>query len=70
MVGKGHLGMEVEGSHPIDAGIEEHLCIPSNYESRRGENYNTLYRGKQVEQKNVPCEELTQRYTDEVVNFI
>ena len=31
MVGKWHLGMEVEGSHPIDAGFDEHLGIPSNY---------------------------------------
>lgn len=70
MVGKWHMGMEVKGSHPIDAGFDEHLGIPSNYGKSRGANYNTLYRGKQVEQKNVPCEELTNRYTDEVVNFI
>lgn len=70
MVGKWHLGMEVEGSHPIDAGFDEHLGIPSNYGKNRGPNYNTLYRGKEIEQKNVPCEELTQRYTDEVVQFI
>ncbi len=70
VVGKWHLGMEVEGSHPIDAGFDEHLGIPSNYAKHRGPNYNTLYRGKEVEQKNVACEELTQRYTDEVVNFI
>ena len=70
MVGKWHLGLEVEGSHPLDAGFDEHLGIPSNYETKRGPNYNTLYRGREVEQKNVPCEELTQRYTDEVVNFI
>jgi arylsulfatase A-like enzyme len=70
MVGKWHLGMEVEGSHPIDAGFDEHLGIPSNYGKNRGPNYNTLYRGKAVEKKNVRCEELTNRYTDEVVNFI
>nr|WP_246114585.1 sulfatase [Rubripirellula tenax] len=70
MVGKWHLGMEVEGSHPIDAGFDEYLGIPSNYAKSRGPNYNTLYRGKQVEQLKVPCEELTKRYTDEVVSFI
>ncbi len=70
MVGKWHLGMEVKGSHPLDAGFDEHLGIPSNYGKNRGPNYNTLYRGRQVEQKNVPCEELTKRYTDEVVSFI
>lgn len=70
MVGKWHLGMEVEGSHPIDAGFDEHLGIPSNYGKARGPNYNTLYRGKQIQKKNVPCEELTKRYTDEVVGFV
>jgi len=70
MVGKWHLGMEVEGSHPIDAGFDEHLGIPSNYSPVRGPNHNTLYRGKKVEERNVPCEALTQRYTDEVVGFI
>ncbi len=70
MVGKWHLGMEIDGSHPLDAGFDEHLGIPSNYEPKRGPNYNTLYRGKQVEQKNVRCQELTRRYTDEVVEFI
>ena len=70
MVGKWHLGLEVEGSHPIDAGFDEHLGIPSNYGKNRGPNYNTLYRGKQIERKNVPCEELTKLYTDEVVKFI
>ncbi|MFG0264874.1 MAG: sulfatase, partial [Rhodopirellula sp. JB055] len=70
MVGKWHLGMEVEGSHPLDAGFDEYFGIPSNYEPRRGKNHNTLYRGKAVEQKNVPCEVLTKRYTDEVIEFI
>lgn len=70
MVGKWHLGMDVAGSHPLDAGFDEHLGIPSNYESKRGKNFDTLYRGRQVEQRNVPCQELTRRYTDEVVSFI
>lgn len=70
MVGKWHLGMEVPGSHPLDAGFDEHLGIPSNYEPSRGKNYNTLYRGRKVLERNVACEELTTRYTDEVVSFI
>lgn len=70
MVGKWHLGMEVEGSHPLDAGFDEHLGIPSNYSPARGPNHNTLYRGKEVEQRNVSCDELTKRYTDEAVEFI
>lgn len=70
MVGKWHLGLEVEGSHPLDAGFDEHLGIPSNYEAKRGDNYDTLYRGRRVEKQKVRCEELTRRYTDEVVEFI
>lgn len=70
MVGKWHLGMEVEGSHPIDAGFDEHLGIPSNYSPARGTDHNTLYRGKHGEERNVACEALTKRYTDEVVEFI
>lgn len=70
MAGKWHLGIEIKGSHPIDAGFDEHLGIPSNYSKGRGPNYNTLYRGKEVEEKNVPCQALTKRYTDEVVAFI
>ncbi len=70
MVGKWHLGMEVEGSHPIDAGFDEHLGIPSNFAKSRGPNHNTLYRGKKVEAKNMRFEELTERYTDEAVAFI
>ena len=73
MVGKWHLGMEVEGSHPLDAGFDEYLGIPSNYAKKsktRGPNADTLYRGKQVEKPNVAMQELTELYTDEVVDFI
>ena len=70
MVGKWHLGLEINGAHPLDAGFDEHLGIPSNYEPKRGPNYNTLYRGRKIELENVRCQELTQRYTDEVVEFI
>tara|TARA_R110002049_G_scaffold285698_4_gene467000 strand:- start:132102 stop:135716 length:3615 start_codon:yes stop_codon:yes gene_type:complete len=70
MVGKWHLGLEIDGSHPIDAGFDDHLGIPSNYESKRGKNHNTLYRGRRIEQAKVRCEELTRLYTDEVVDFI
>ncbi len=70
MVGKWHMGVYVKGSHPIDAGFDEHLGIPSNFARQRGPNHNTLYRGKQVEARNVPFQELTRRYTDEAVAFI
>lgn len=70
MVGKWHLGMEVDGCHPLDAGFDEHLGIPSNYEPRRGPNHDTLYRGRKIEKKKVRCQDLTRLYTDEVVQFI
>ena len=69
MVGKWHLGIAIEGSHPLDAGFDEYLGIPSNY-SNTIENADTLYRGKTIEKPKVACQELTQRYTDEVVSFI
>lgn len=70
MVGKWHLGMEIEGSHPLDAGFDEHLGIASNYEKKRGKGHSTLYRGREVEAENVPFQALTKRYTDEAVEFI
>lgn len=70
IVGKWHLGMEIEGSHPLDAGFDEHLGIPSNYEAKRGKSHKVLYRGREVEAENVPFQVLTKRYTDEAVAFI
>ena len=70
MVGKWHLGMGVEGSDPIDAGFDEHLGIPSNFSKSRGPDHNTLFRGKQVEEKGLPFQALTSRYTDEAISFI
>ncbi|MDA8634481.1 sulfatase-like hydrolase/transferase [Verrucomicrobiales bacterium] len=70
IVGKWHLGMEIEGSHPLDAGFDEHLGIASNYEKKRGTGFNHLYRGREVEAENVPFQALTERYTDEAIEFI
>ncbi len=69
LVGKWHLGFRVEGSHPLDAGFDEHIGIPSNY-AKKVLGHDTLYRGKAVERKGVKFEELTEIYTDEVVSFI
>jgi arylsulfatase A-like enzyme len=69
IVGKWHLGFHVEGSHPLDAGFDEHLGIPSNY-AKKVSDYDTLYRGKSIERKKVKFQELTTLYTDEVVHFI
>lgn len=68
-VGKWHLGFHVDGSHPLDAGFDEHLGIPSNY-AAKVLDFDTLYRGKEVERAQVRYEELTRLYTDEVIRFI
>ena len=70
MVGKWHLGMNVEGSHPLDAGFNEWLGIPRNYDSKGEGDNNTLYHNRAVEAENVECEILTRRYTDKVISFI
>jgi len=70
IVGKWHLGMEITGSHPLDAGFDKHLDIASNYEKKRGQDHSTLYRGREIEAKNVPFQALTKRYTDEALQFI
>lgn len=69
IVGKWHLGFHVEGSHPLDAGFDEHFGIPSNY-AKKVRGYDTLYRGREVVRTKVKFEELTELYTDEVVKFI
>lgn len=70
MVGKWHLGMRLKGSHPIDAGFDEYLGIPRNYDPKGREDNNTLYHNKEVLEENVECEMLTKRYTDKVISFI
>ena len=70
MVGKWHMGFKVEGSHPLDAGFDEYLGLPTNPSSRLGPDFSTLYRGRQAEVRKVDFTTLTKRYTDEVVSFI
>ncbi|MEO9475984.1 MAG: sulfatase [Cyclobacteriaceae bacterium] len=70
MVGKWHLGMNVEGSHPLDAGFDEWLGIPRNYDPKNKIDNNTLYHNREVLQENVACEILTSAYTDKVISFI
>ena len=70
IVGKWHLGFDCAGSHPLDAGFDEHLGIPANYSSRSAASYRTLFRGKQVVKREVDYKELVGRYTDEAVAFI
>lgn len=69
LVGKWHLGFEVEGSHPLDAGFDEHFGIGSNYATTIPETHR-LYRGKTIVKENAKFLEITKAYTDEVVKFI
>ncbi len=71
MVGKWHLGFHVNGSHPLDAGFDEYLGLHSNYSASAAlGDASTLYRNREVLEENVTFEEMTTRYTDEVVDFI
>ncbi|MGD9419108.1 MAG: sulfatase family protein [Verrucomicrobiota bacterium JB025] len=69
MVGKWHLGFHVEGSHPLDAGFDDYLGLHSNYIKERPDAI-TLYHNRGVEKAGIAFEEVTKRYTDEVVDFI
>ncbi|MGJ8653752.1 MAG: sulfatase family protein [Opitutaceae bacterium] len=69
MVGKWHLGFHVEGSHPLDAGFDDYLGLHSNYVKAQPDS-TTLYRNHEVVEMNIPFTDVTQRYTDEVVDFI
>lgn len=66
MVGKWHLGLEIKGSHPLDAGFEEYFGIPRNFAS----DDNTLYHNRDTVSEGVEAEILTTAYTDKVVEFI
>lgn len=78
MVGKWHLGFDGDGTHPLDAGFDEHFGLQSNYYAALEsdpryetlKNLNTLYRGHQIVEENVDLVQVTKRYTDEVISFI
>jgi len=78
MVGKWHLGFPFSGSHPLDAGFDEHFGIDGNYSNPAVDHptyeylkeQSTLYRGQEIIKERTQMEELTKRYTDEVLSFI
>ncbi|WP_372796652.1 sulfatase [Pontiella sp.] len=71
MVGKWHLGFHVEGSHPLDAGFDEYLGLYSNYATQKDRvDERTIYRNREVVEKDVAFEKVTDLYTDEIVDFI
>lgn len=69
MVGKWHLGFHVEGSHPLDAGFDDYLGLHSNYVKAQPDSIN-LYHNHEVVEEQIAFEQVTKRYTDEVVDFI
>ncbi|WP_017446628.1 sulfatase [Gayadomonas joobiniege] len=77
VVGKWHLGWE-QGSHPLDAGFDEHFGLISNYHHTGKNNaryeymkdFDSLYRGREKVAENVDLRQVTKRYTDEVIDFI
>ncbi|WPJ95470.1 sulfatase [Coraliomargarita algicola] len=69
IVGKWHLGFHVEGSHPLDAGFDDYLGLHSNFVPQI-DDATTLYHNHDVVEKDIAFEKVTQRYTDEVVDFI
>lgn len=65
MIGKWHLGFEVAGSHPLDAGFDEYYGMKGNYTT----DY-PIYRNREGEQSGVPFNQVTQLYTKEAIKFI
>lgn len=74
-IGKWHLGLEFDGSHPLDVGFDKFLGLRSNYGTKKSKknpdgNSDTLFRGREVETEKVKFQTLTTSFTDEVVDFI
>jgi len=65
MVGKWHLGWEVEGSHPLECGFDHYYGTHGNYNPDH-----PVYRDREAEKEGVPFDQLTQLYTNEAVRFI
>ncbi|MBK1825560.1 sulfatase family protein [Haloferula rosea] len=71
MIGKWHLGFYVEGSHPLDAGFDEYLGLHGNYVTTKNRvDERTIYRNREVLEKDVEFTKVTKLYTDEAVDFI
>ena len=69
MVGKWHLGFHVEGSHPLDAGFDDYFGLRANYIKNRNDE-DTLYHNQEAVTPNVKFSDVTQIYTNNVVEFI
>ena len=65
LLGKWHLGFEVEGSHPLDSGFDHYFGTCGNFNPEH-----PVYRNRAVELEGVPMEQLTKLYTKEAVKFI
>ncbi|MDP0492407.1 MAG: sulfatase [Verrucomicrobiota bacterium JB023] len=65
LVGKWHLGLEVEGSHPLDAGFDSYYGISGNPGSGH-----PLMRDRAVADEKVPGDKIAGLYTEEAVKLI
>ncbi|WP_244651392.1 MULTISPECIES: sulfatase-like hydrolase/transferase [unclassified Lentimonas] len=69
-VGKWHLGFEMEGAHPMDAGFDTYYGLPHNYGGKVHATARALIRDHEVLSMKVPFQKITPSYNEEVVKFI
>jgi len=82
LIGKWHLGLDGESSHPLDAGFDYFygtrgsndwdgpgINYPDFKNSRKDEWKTPLYRGREQDGI-IPQDEFTERYTKEAISFI
>ncbi|BDS07219.1 arylsulfatase [Oceaniferula spumae] len=69
-LGKWHLGFHVKGAHPMDAGFDTYYGCPHNYGGKVHATGRSIVRDREVLEKVVPFQKLTQSYNREVVKFI
>lgn len=69
-LGKWHLGFHVDGAHPVDVGFDTYYGTPHNYGGKTHATGRSLIRDREVLEKVVSFQKLTQSYNQEVVKFI
>ena len=65
LIGKWHLGIEVEGSHPLDAGFDSYFGSSGNLGFDR-----PVFRNREVAMEKGTPSELTELYTEEALKLI
>ena len=69
-VGKWHLGFEMKGAHPMDAGFDGYFGLPFNYSAKHDPWNMAIFRDREMIEENVKFPAITKRYNKEVVKFI